>query len=66
MAESGAAGFLDIIAEECGRPVRPEERIEHLGLDSLEFVDLAIRLNVPALKAVKCYTVQDLLDAIPN
>lgn len=50
-----------IISEAVGRPVEPSEKIEALGLDSLETLELFMALDIPDRSAQQMKTVQDIL-----
>lgn len=53
---------IDVISEAAGHRVSPGDRLDSLGLDSLDFVDLLMRLDVDVAK-FKGQTVADLIAA---
>jgi acyl carrier protein len=58
-------GFLKLISEETGAAnVTVETKLEDLGIDSLDFIDLMLKLNVPDAKIAGLETVGDILKAI--
>lgn len=52
---------IEAIARETGQVVTRETALDSLGLDSLEYVQLLLDLNVPVEKAADLNTVADLI-----
>lgn len=48
------------VEDETGQKVTPATELKDLGLDSLEFLDLMVRLNIPDALVPNINTVQDL------
>lgn len=52
---------LDIIEIRTDSTVVPETPIDALGMDSLEFLELLVELNIPVEKSAQMETVADLI-----
>jgi len=50
---------IEIVKEVSPHPVTEDSRLDGLGLDSLEFLDLMVRLNIPDA-SISYNTVHDL------
>jgi acyl carrier protein len=48
------------VQEETGEAVTPETKLSILGMDSLEFLDLLVRLSIPDSLVPSLDTVRDL------
>ena len=53
-----------IVERETGIKVTPDTPLDALGLDSLEFLDLLLTLDVPVEKSMDLHTVGDLIREI--
>lgn len=51
---------MDIVRDETGKDVIPETELNALGLDSLEFLELMVRLDIPDAAVPHMNTVADL------
>lgn len=55
---------MDIVEDETDQPVTPETKLDTLGMDSLEFLALLTRLNIPDIAVVHLDTVRNLHEAL--
>ena len=55
---------MDIVEDETDQAVTPETRLDSLGMDSLDFLALLTRLNIPDAAVASLETVQDLHSAL--
>lgn len=55
---------MDIVEDEIDQPVTPETKLDTLGMDSLEFLALLTRLNIPDIAVVHLDTVRNLHEAL--
>lgn len=65
MDESSAAGFLAKVSEFVGHPVTLDTPINELGIDSLDFLDLLLAVDVKFKVGSKCKTVGELYAHVP-
>jgi acyl carrier protein len=54
------------VSEHAGMTVTADTEVSKLGLDSLEFLDMVVDLEIPDGKLVDINTVRDLYDNIPS
>ena len=48
------------VEDQTGQKVTPETQLGDLGLDSLEFLDLLVRVGIPDAMAPRLHTVKDI------
>lgn len=55
---------MEVVKEHTGQDVFPETQLDDLGMDSLDFLDLLVRLSVPDAAVPSLQTVRGLHNAI--
>lgn len=55
---------MDIVEDETDQPVTAETKLDTLGMDSLDFLALLTRLNIPDIAVVHLDTVRNLHEAL--
>jgi acyl carrier protein len=53
-----------VIEQETGQRVTPETRLDAMGLDSLDFLNLMVACSVPDEKVADLNTVGDIIHAV--
>jgi acyl carrier protein len=55
---------IQAVEDQTGQKVAAGTKLSDMGMDSLEFLDLVVRLGVPDAAVPGCNTVHDLYQAI--
>jgi len=54
---------IQVVEDETGQKVTGASELKDLGMDSLEFLELIVKLNIPDAAVPAINTVQDLQEA---
>lgn len=65
MDESRAVSFLEKVSEFVGHPVTLDSKISELAIDSLDFLELLVLIDVKFKDGSKCKTIGDLYAHVP-